>query len=289
MLQIITDSTTDIPAELRASYDVNVLPLVITIDGTSYLDGIDISIDRVYEAMRQGIVPVTAQIPFKEAYRVFRECLEAGNDVLYISFSSKMSGCAQLAQMVLDQLKPDYPARRMLVIDSCGGSAATGLIVLQALHMASAGADIDDIASEVRYMTQHVQHIFSIADLKWMVQGGRIAKPLGYVGSVLNIHPWLDVEQGSMVVKGMVRGRKKAIEAVARETIRRASAFPDQLIAITHADDCKAAQAIETKIHEGLPQCRTAICEIGAVLGVHLGRGGVGVFFFDQRSPHYAL
>jgi DegV family protein with EDD domain len=177
----------------------------------------------------------------------------------------------------------------MLVIDSCGGSAATGLIVLQALHMASAGVAIDDVASEVRYMTQHVQHIFSIADLKWMVQGGRIAKPLGYVGSVLNIHPWLDVEQGSMVVKGMVRGRKKAIEAVARETIRRASAFPDQLIAITHADDCKAARAIEMKIHEGLPQCRTAICEIGAVLGVHLGRGGVGVFFFDQRSSHYAL
>jgi DegV family protein with EDD domain len=163
------------------------------------------------------------------------------------------------------------------------------VLVLQALKMAEAGSTMEEILAQVRFMIEHVEHIFTIADLSWMVKGGRINKPLGVVGSVLNIRPWLDVEDGKMVVRGMVRGEKKAISTVAQEVTRRARQFQTQLIAITHAGDAEAAKKIEKLLKEALPACRTVVSQIGGVLGVHLGMGGIGVFFFNERPSEYRL
>lgn len=289
MIQVIADSTCDIAEELRKGYDLITLPLVITAEGKEYLDGVDLKTQQVYELMQRGILPGTAQIPYDVIHGAFEDCCKKGNDFLYITFSGKMSGCFSFANVVAEELGEEYPKRRMELVDSKGGSGATGLIVLQALKMAKAESTMEEILAQVRFMVEHVEHIFTIADLSWMVKGGRINKPLGFVGSVLNIRPWLDVEDGKMVVRGMVRGEKKAISTVAQEAIRRARKFQTQLIAITHAGDAEAAKKIEKLLKEALPACRTAVSQIGGVLGVHLGMGGIGVFFFNERPPEYRL
>ncbi|WP_334159926.1 DegV family protein [Muricomes intestini] len=289
MIRVIADSTCDIAEELLKDYDLITLPLVITAEGKEYLDGVDLRTEQVYELMKQGILPGTAQIPYDIIHVAFEDCCKRGNDFLYISFSSKMSGCFSFANVVAKELREEYPDIRMELVDSQGGSAATGLIVLQALKMAKAKSSMEEILTQVRFMIEHVEHIFTIADLSWMVKGGRINKPLGFVGSVLNIRPWLDVESGKMVVKGMVRGEKKAISTVAEEVIKRSKQFQTQLIAITHAGDTEAAKKIEKLLKEALPACRTVISQIGGVLGVHLGMGGIGVFFFNERPSEYRL
>ena len=288
-IQIIADSTCDISPELMAGLDLKTLPLVITIGGESYLDGETIRVGEIYDIMRRGIVPKTSQIPYDRTYSLFKSCLENGSDVIYISFSSAMSSCFSLAKMVADELQPDFPERKLAVIDSMGGSGATGIIVLQALKMAASGAPFEEITAEVEFMAEHIEHEFSIDDLEWLAKGGRISKIVGTIGSKLGIHPILEIKKGSITVKKMIRGRKKTVQEVADKIIGKAAAFPAQLVAITHADDILSAKALEALIKKGLPNCLTSICHIGCVLGVHLGLKGIGAYCLNKKPKNYCL
>lgn len=285
MIKIIADSTCDLNPELLKEFDLQILPLSITIQEKTYLDGIDIKVEEIYDIMRQGILPKTSQIPYEYIRNAFDSCAKSGTDFIYIAFSRAMSGCYNLASIIAKELQEEYPSVNMTVVDSKGGSSATGLIVLQALRLAKTGLDYSSLLKEIYFMVDHVEHIFSVADLEWLAKGGRISKPLGYVGNILNLRPWLDVEEGKMVVKGMVRGRKKAIETVAIELAKRAGKFPDQLIAINHADDLPSALELEARIKDLLPRCTTTLCHIGGILGVHIGLKGIGVYCFNEKGP----
>lgn len=288
-IQIIADSTCDLDPAMIQGMRLVTLPLSITIGDQSYLDGETIHLSEVYDMMRQGIVPKTAQIPYERTYNVFRSCLEKGDDVIYISFSSNMSGCFSLARMVAEELHTEFPDRNIAVLDSKGGSGATGLIVLQALKMVDCGWTFETVKSEIQFMADHIEHIFSVDDIDWLAKGGRIPKIVGSLGNILGIRPILFVEKGSLAVQRMIRGKKKAIQMVADKVIATAARFPSQLIAITHADDLPSAKALEELIVRGLPNCVTTLCQIGGVLGVHLGLKGIGAFCFNQRPEHYYL
>jgi DegV family protein with EDD domain len=288
-IRIVTDSTCDIEPSLLNGYRLDILPLVISIEEQSYLDGEEIRIEEVYEYMRKGVVPKTSQIPYERTYPLFRSILERGEDFLYISFSSELSGCFSLGSMVAEELRAEFPGRNIAVVDSKAGAGATGLIVLQALKMAAAGLPFDTVKAETEFLADHIEHVFSVGDLEWLAKGGRIPKVVGYVGSKLGFHPILEVEKGRMVVRRMVRGKSNAIQAVANDIIQRAQKFPAQLVAICHADDLLSAQKLEALIKEGLSGCVTTLCHIGGVLGVHLGLKGIGAFCFNQKSEQYSL
>ena len=286
-IKIIADSTCDLDPALTRNADLQILPLTITFGSRSYLDGEEITVAQIYDLMRKGVMPQTAQIPYERIYRCFKSCFENGDDFLYIAFSSKMSGCCSLARMVAQELSGEYPGRKFAVIDSRGGSSATGLIVLQALRMVRDGLPFDTIKSEVEFMPEHVEHVFFVDDMKWLVKGGRVSKIVGQMGSVLNIRPVLDVRNGLIKVKQLVRGRKRAVQTVADEIVRRAEVFPKQLIAISHADDRPAAEALRGIVRKDLPGCKTTLCHIGAVLGVHIGLKEIGAFCFNSRPKDY--
>ena len=131
-------------------------------------------------------------------------------------------------------------------------------------------------------MVANIEHVFVITDLDWMIRGGRISKTLGYTASILGIKPVLDVDDGEMEVIYKVRGIKRAMEKVADIVAERARDYADQIIGITHADDIAAAEKMKALIKARLPQCSFLTEEIGAVLGVHIGIGGVGVFFLRK-------
>lgn len=280
MVKIIVDSTCDIPAEWKEHYEVETLPLVVTLDGKDYKDGVEIQIDTLYKYMREGVFPKTSQVPPELIYEAFEAHLQRGEDFIYLAFSSELSGTCQLAVMVANELREKYPNRRMAVVDSKGGSLATGLIASRAYELAAQGASFEELIEEMNRMIGRVEHLFTISSLEWLAKGGRISKPLGYAGDVLNIKPILDVENGKMVVIKMVRGRKKALKYLVSKIVERAQNYPDQVIALAHADDLETVETLQDMIHEFLPECRTVICEIGCVLGTHLGIGGVGAFFF---------
>lgn len=288
-IRIIADSTCDYDESLFQGMELEILPLIITVGNKSYLDREEIGVSEVYERIREGFVPKTAQIPYSRAYELFKACLDDGDDFIYIAFSSGMSGSYSLGHMVAEELRGEYPERKFEVIDSGGGSGATGLMALQALKMVRDGFSFEAVKTELEFMAGHVVHVFSVDDIEWLAKGGRIPKIIGQIGSKLGIHPILDVEDGRMVKRRMTRGHKSVIKIIADEIVQRAARFPAQLISITHSDGLNSAKELEENILRRLPGSKATICPIGGVVAAHIGLGGIGCFCFSQKSEHYCL
>ena len=199
-----------------------------------------------------------------------------------------MSGTFNLANAVCASLRKEYPARRMEVIDSKGGSMGTGLIAIQLGMMNEQGASFDELLSQGTWMADHVKYAFTINNLKFAVGGGRVlARAAGSIGEILSIKPLMDVKNGMLHIVKFVRGSRKSLEAVANSIANYAREFPCQIIGVTHADDPDRAAQIKSLLKQRLPEC-TVVCEqIGSVLGSHLGIGGVGVFCLDRRPAVY--
>lgn len=284
MIKIMVDSTCDLPDEVVKKYDISVLPLRVMIEGNEYLDKKTIQVDDVYSAMRKGIIPKTSLPRPQDIYEAFMTYCEAGNDFIYLCFSSVMSGTYELAESIIEEFKNKYPKLNMEIIDSKGGSTATGLIALQAAKLCEKGGQsFDSIVGKIKGLVSHVEHVFTIPDLSWLIKGGRVSKASGIIGNILDIKPILDVENGSMIVIKKVRGMKKALNSVVDILEERAKNCKNQVIGISHADDLKTAEALMEIIRKRLGCTEFMVNKIGSVLGSHIGIGGVGIFFFNEE------
>lgn len=289
MVRLVVDSICDLPQSLIEKYNITVLPLFVTIGDVSYRDRVDIQLDQVYAQMRNGIVPMTSQISSGDTEDTFRSILGQGDDLIYLSFSSGLSGTYQLAKIILDDLAPEYPDRRMEAIDSESGSMGIGIQALQAARWMKQGKDFDFIVNGIHEMIQNTCHLFTLESLSWLAKGGRITPPAGYIGDKLQIKPILNFPDKYLHVSGIVRGRKAAFKTLINMMNREIAEFPEQLIGIAHADDTEAAETIGKMVHETLPNAKTFIHPIGCVLGSHLGIGGVGILFFTKKVDGYDL
>lgn len=282
------DSTSDLPDNIIEKYDIDILPLRVYIDNKEYLDKITIKVEDVYHAMRKGIYPKTSLPNPKETYELFKKYASKGIDFIYYSFSSKLSSTYETSYLIIEELRKEYPDVKMEIIDTKAGSFATGLVVLQGARLAKKGASFEDIVKASEEHIQHIEHVFTINDLSWLLKGGRISKSGAIIGKALNIKPILDVQEGKMVVIKKIRGRKRALNELVNLVQQRIKEFPNQIIGITHADDLKTALEIKDMIIEKIGNNNNILIEkIGSVLGSHLGIGGVGVFFFNKKPKSY--
>ncbi|NLW40460.1 MAG: DegV family protein [Tissierellia bacterium] len=289
MIKIIMDSTSDLPSHLVEKYNIDILPLRVFLKDKEYLDKVDIDVEEVYEAMREGISPKTSMPNPKNAYDLFKKYASNGINFIYYSFSSKLSSTYENCYMIIERLKKEYPNVKMDIIDTKAGSFASGLIALQGAVLAKIGKKFEDIIKLSKGNVKHIEHIFTIDDLSWLLKGGRISKSSAIIGSALNIKPILDVRDGKMEVIRKVRGRKRALNTIADLVQQRIKDFPDQIIGITHADDLKAALEMKDLIVKRIGNEGNILIEkIGSVLGSHLGIGGVGVFFFNKKPELYS-
>lgn len=287
MIKMVVDSTCDLPKELIERCDIEMLPMRVLLEDKEYLDKKTITVEEAYLAMRRGVVPVTSQIRPGDLYDLFQKYCDEKKDFIYLAFSSVLSGTCHLAERIAEEFTEKYPDINIAVVDSKGGSTATGLIALQAVKLIEAGFEFNRIVDEIRYLAEHVEHIFTITDLNWLIKGGRIGRTQGKIGSMLDIKPILHVNNGYMEVIRKVRGRKKALSTVVDILEQRIEKFPEQIIGVSHADDLETAKELMELMGKRL-RCRNFLVnKIGSVLGSHLGIGGVGVFFFNEKSNNY--
>lgn len=282
MIRIVVDSTCDLPRAFAEEYDITTLPLYVLIGEAEYLDRVTITTDEVYEHMRQGVFPKTSQVGYTDTYETLEALARQGDDVLCLAFSSKLSGTYALISGVMEELKALYPQRKLQVLDSKGGSFATGLTAMEAAKAVRAGMPFDTLVQRCLFLIEHVEHVFVINNLDSLVRGGRISKATGFVANILDIKPILDVKNGEMEVIAKVRGRIQSMKRVADILAQRVSKCVRQTIGITHANNFEAAEKMRELLHERLPECEFFIEKIGAVLGSHLGIGGIGVFAFTK-------
>ena len=287
MIRIIVDSACDLPEFLLAQYHIITLPMVVSIDDVPYLDKIDICGSEVYAAIEKGRSIKTSQVDLDSVTRIFTERCESGEDFIYIAFSSSMSCTYSAACEVLGDFRSRYPDVHMEVIDSKGGCLATGLIALQAARLAEKGHRFEDIAAKTIEMLSFIEHIFTIADIKWLVKGGRLDPIKGAIGALLNVKPILTVTNGMMDLIKKARGSKNAVSAVVDFVSEKTKEFPDQVIGIAHANNRPGADDLIKRLSERLRGSTFIMCEVGSVLGAHLGIGALGVFFFNKKPPFY--
>ena len=288
MIRIVVDSTCDLQDEILEKYNVDILPLKVLLGDTEYRDRIDIQVEEVYDEMRKGVMPKTSQISPADTYKLFNEHCEAGDDFIYLAFSSALSGTCQLATKIAEEVNQDYPERKIKVIDTKAGAAAISLIAAQGLKMAEKGFSFEEIVDELTDMAEHIQHIFVLDDLNWLVKGGRISKTQATIGTVLDLKPILQMNNGRMEVIKKARGRKKALHILTEMFEEKSVEFKEQVVAIAHADDLNTANELINVVNKkSETDIEFTVNKIGCVLGSHIGIGGVGILFLDKKPKNY--
>ncbi len=289
MYWIVTDSAIDMPREwIDRQEAFSVLNLSYLMDDVSYTsDGTDESIKAIYDAMRDGKMLKTSQVTPEMWENCFRELLEAGHDVLTIAFSSGLSGTCSAAFTAADEVRGDYPDRKLIVIDSLQASAGEGLMVHYALENRKNGMSIEENAAWIQQNVQNFLAWFTVNDLMHLHRGGRVSAASAIVGSLVRIKPIMRVDaEGKLAVYEKAAGRKRSIRILAEKIIADIVAPEKQIIHISHGDCLEEAQTLADMIREALPVIDVRISYVGSVIGAHTGPGVIAIFCMgDTRTP----
>lgn len=285
--RIVTDSTTDLTPELIREMGVEVIPLCYTIEGKTRRNipgGGEMTDHEFYEKLRAGSMSTTAQINMEEFQERFTPILEAGEDVLYLAFSSGLSGTCQSAMLAKAELEEKYPDRRVEVFDTLCASMGEGLLAYHAAMKKKAGASMDEVLAWLKENVLKLCHWFTVDDLNHLKRGGRVSAATALMGTMLGIKPVLHVDnEGHLINVSKVRGRKQSLDALVREMEKSAIDPQEQTVFISHGDCLEDAQYVEEQVRKrlGVKQIYTGF--IGPVIGAHSGPGTVALFFLGNE------
>lgn len=282
---IFTDSGCDISPELLEKWGVKVISLTLMFDGSEEIyTSYDISAADFYEQMRQGKSAHTSAVNSQSFKEIFEQELQAGNDVFYIGFSSGLSTTVNSARMAADELKEEYPDRKVVVVDTLCASAGQGLVVYLAVEKKNNGADIDELQNYIREICPKMCHWFTVDDLEYLKRGGRVSPAVALIGSVLGIKPVLHVDdEGHLIKVTQVRGRKNALKAIADKYAELALDKENGKIFISQADCMDDAKVLADMVKDACGAQVELIEDIGPVIGAHAGPGTIALFFLGSK------
>ena len=216
---IMTDSSCDLPAALAEEMELTVLPLYVDVDGqkyTNYLDEREISFAEIYAKLRTKCPAKTSAVNMNDFMEPMESLLAAGKDVLYIGFSSGLSGTYNAGVLAARELSEKYPERKIYTVDSLCASMGQGLLVWHAWNEKRKGATIEQVRDFTEQTKLHLCHWFTIDDLMFLKRGGRVSGATAVVGSMLSIKPVMHVDNDGHLIKvDTARGRKASIKALA--------------------------------------------------------------------------
>ncbi|MFB5248940.1 DegV family protein [Bacillus mycoides] len=282
-VKIITDSAADLPVELLQAYDIDLIPLRVYDEAeTEYLDGVTLKSVILLQKMREGAVYKTSLPSLETFQEKFVSYAKEGNPCIYLAFSSELSGTYQSSVLIKEEVKETYTDLDLEIIDTKCASLGQGIVVLEAAKMAKEGASKEEILNRVAFLMEHMEHIFTVADLQYLVRGGRLSKVAGFIGGLLNIKPILNVDEGKLVPLEKVRGKKKVLSRIVDIMEERGKDLKGQTIGMTHGDDLETAEALKALITERFG-CEVFIVNtIGAAIGAHTGPGALTLFFLNE-------
>ncbi|MED0857929.1 DegV family protein [Bacillus pseudomycoides] len=282
-VKIITDSAADLPKELLQAYDIDLIPLRVYDEAeTEYLDGVTLDSVQLLQKMREGEVFKTSLPSLETFQEKFVTYAKQSTPCIYVAFSSELSGTYQSSVVIKEEVQETYADFDLEIIDTKCASLGQGLVVLEAAKMAKEGASKEEILKRIAFLTKHMEHIFTVADLQYLVRGGRLSKVAGFIGGLLNIKPILNVEEGKLVPLVKIRGRKKVLGRIVDIMEERGKDLKGQTVGITHGDDLETANALKALITEKFGCDVFIVNTIGAAIGAHTGPGVLTLFFLNE-------
>lgn len=275
-IKIITDSTADLSKGVYEKYDIEVLPLLINFGEESYLDGVEINPDKVFEKIEESnVLPTTAQVTPNRFIEAYKKYLEEGYKIISIHMSSVMSGTYQSACIARDTLE----SKDIFVVDSQNVTAALGILVLKAAKLREKGFNIVEIEKELNDVKAKVMLSVYFDSLEYLVRGGRISKTTGVVGGVLGIKLILEIKDGIMSVKDKIRGNKKAIKKIISD-LENATLDDDVPVILIDVNNIEVKEALKEYMDSN--KVNYIECPVGSTVSIHSGPGCCGLVLLTK-------
>ncbi len=283
---IVTDAGCDLNKDyIDRQKDLYVIPMDYTINGETFVytsyDGSPQLLD-LYNRMRNGDVPTTAQINLNDYLTLFNRLVKEGHEVLYLSLSSGLSGTFQTALLARSMVMEKNPDARLFVVDSLCASAGQGLLVHFALQMRDEhGMNAEQLADWVTENRQHINHWFTVDKLDYLHRGGRVSRSTAIVGDIMKIKPLMNVNfEGKLIVQDKVMGRKRSLKAMAEKYESTADRSRWNTVYIAHGDCEEDAMYLTEKVREINPNADIQHLRVGSIIGCHTGPGIMTLFFW---------
>ena len=281
---IVSDSTVDLPKEYLQAKQVPIISLSYIMDGVTYEEMDGLSHKEFFEKLRTGSLPTTSQINPEQAREALEPLAKEGKDILYIGFSSGLSGSYNSVRMAAEDLKEEYPDINIITIDSLCACMGDGLLLYKALELKERGMSMKEIVEWVEANKLHICHNVTVDDLNHLHRGGRISRTTAVVGSMIKIKPIIHMsDEGKLVVIGKERGRKKSLISIVDRMEKQMQGYDNDIVMITHGDGIEDAEFVKKQVEERFGIHNVMINGIGSVIGSHTGAGVVAVFFMGDK------
>ena len=284
---IVTDSTCDLPANIVTDLGITVIPMEFQLDGTTYLnypDGRDYDFHAFYDALRAGKASTTSQVNYQTFLDTFTPILESGRDILYLAFSSGLSGTYNGSVIAANDLMEKYPGSKVISVDTLAASVGEGLLVYAAAKKREEGLSLDELVQWVTDNRLHLCHWFTVDDLNHLKRGGRVSPAVAIIGTALGIKPVMHVDdEGHLIPVSKVRGRRKSLDALVEHMAETCDKPESQTIFIGHGDSKEDAEYVAKLVRQKFKVKNIILNYIGPVIGSHSGPGTIALFFFGTH------
>lgn len=282
---IYTDSACDIAPEILEEWGVRVIPLTFMFqDEDKQYSNYDLSAKDFYGRMREGKVAKTSAINIATFKEEFGKILADGCDLLYIAFSSGLSTTYNSANIAAEELREEYPDRKIITVDTLSASAGMGLLLYLTVQKKNEGASIEQAAQFAYDNRLNLCHWFTVDDLVYLKRGGRVSPTVAFVGGLLGIKPIMHMDNdGKLINMFKARGRKAAIQAIA-DKYGELSITPNKgTVFISHGDCIDDAKALADVVKNTYGVEVKIFADIGPVIGAHSGPGTLALFFLGKE------
>jgi DegV family protein with EDD domain len=286
-LRIITDSASDIPKWVMEQYQLHVIPTPVVIDEKDYFDGKTIYPEEFYHILRSGKDVKTYHINSKMFYDNFEPYAKAGDEVIYICFSTGIAGTYNAANIAKTDLLEYYPEFDLTILDSKCASLGFGIATYYALLMQKNGASKQEIIDGILWHCEHMEQIFTVSTLEYLFKGGRLSRTSAIAGGLLDIKPIIHVnDNGALESFEKIRGRHKSLKRLIEIVGERGVSLDTQTVGVVHGDEASTMAIIKEQLTQAYG-CRKFLENfVGCAIGAHTGPGIIGIVFLNEKSPY---
>ena len=282
---IFTDSSCDLSPEMLDARDVYYSSLTFRFeDGDNEYANNEMPISEFYQRMREGRVAKTSAVNSESFAMEFKKLLDKGLDVLYIGFSSGLSTTYNSARLAAEQIRSEYPDRKIITVDTLAASAGIALLIDMVIAKKNSGATIEEAAKYAEDMKLKICHWFTVDDLVYLKRGGRVSPTAAFFGNMLGIKPVLHVDNDGHLINVLkVRGRRTSVMTLADKYGELCDDDGNKIVYISHADCLAEAEELGRIINQKYAAETKLITNVGTVIGAHSGPGTIALFFVGKE------
>ncbi len=284
---LVTDSTCDLPDKLAKELKLEVFPMVFLMQEKAYnhyLDAREMSLEEFYSKLKSGVMSQTTQISYNSYLEFFDKFLKEGKDVVYVSFTSGLSGTYNTSRIAARDMKEKYPDRTIEIVDSKCASVGQGLLLYYVGKKYTEGKpDMKELVDYAESIKLNICHWFVVDDIEQLKRGGRISSVTATFAKALQIKPVLSIDNdGKLINVGKVRGANNVYDLLVSKLEEYGEDAENQTVIVAHANYPDGAQELKKKVKKYVKD--VIVSDIGPVIGTHVGSGMLALTFMGRRE-----